>query len=200
MLNENKLNFRFGRAAQGDDEFAAEVLAGLASPQKRLPCRFFYDDLGSRLFEEITQLPEYYPTRTERSILRAHAPEMVEDMPHGSVLVEFGSGSSLKTEVLLEQLPRLGAYVSIDVSPGALQEAAMRLSRRFPALDIRPIVADFSYPPTLPTAPRRASSQAPPSATSLPSRPSGSCGCSGRCCRRGEASSWASISKRTCAR
>ncbi len=151
MPNENKLNSRLGRAAQGDDEFAAEVLAGLASPQKRLPCRFFYDDLGSRLFEEITQLPEYYPTRTERSILRAHAPEMVEGMPHGSVLVEFGSGSSLKTEILLEQLPRLGAYVSIDVSLGALQKAALRLARRFPTLDIRPIVADFSYPVPIPS-------------------------------------------------
>lgn len=151
MLHENRLHPGMDRAPRVEDEFAAQVLAGLASAQKRLPCRFFYDDLGSRLFEEITQLPEYYPTRTEASILRAHAPEIVEDIPEGSALVEFGSGSSLKTEILLRQLPGLGAYVSIDVSLSALQEATLRLSKRFPTLDIRPIVADFSYPIAMPT-------------------------------------------------
>ena len=150
MLNKNMLNSQNFGLARDDDEFAIQVLTGLSSSQKRLPCRFFYDKLGSQLFEEITQLPEYYPTRTETSILRAHAPEMVEDIPQGSVLVEFGSGSSLKTEILLKQLQGLGAYVSIDVSHSALQEAALRLSQRFPALDVRPIAADFSYPVAMP--------------------------------------------------
>jgi dimethylhistidine N-methyltransferase len=150
MLNQILLRSQPANLPEGDDNFATEVLAGLSSSQKRLPCRFFYDDLGSRLFEEITKLPEYYPTRTEAAILNAHAPEMVEDIAQGDVLVEFGSGSSLKTEILLEQLPQLGAYVSIDVSPSALREAAHRLSRRFLNLDVRPITADFSYPVALP--------------------------------------------------
>ena len=90
------------------DDFAAAVLDGLSRPQKTLPCRFFYDARGSELFEEITRLPEYYPTRTETAILEAHAAEMAEAVPAGGVLVEFGSGSSLKTEILLRQLPQLG--------------------------------------------------------------------------------------------
>ena len=84
-----------------DDEFASAVLGGLSRPQKTLPCRFFYDARGSELFEAITRLPEYYPTRTETAILKAHAAEMVEGLPEGGVLVEFGSGSSRKTEIVL---------------------------------------------------------------------------------------------------
>ena len=100
------------RFALDDDEFANAVLDGLSRPQKTLPCRFFYDARGSELFEEITRLPEYYPTRTETAILEAHAAEMADGVPDGGVLVEFGSGSSLKTEILLGELPRLGAYVA----------------------------------------------------------------------------------------
>jgi dimethylhistidine N-methyltransferase len=133
-----------------EDDFAAAVLDGLSRPQKALPCRFFYDARGSALFEEITRLPEYYPTRTETAILEAHAAEMVEAVPAGGVLVEFGSGSSLKTEILLRELPRLGAYVCIDVSKSALEDAARRLQARFPTLDVRPIVGDFSRAPALP--------------------------------------------------
>jgi dimethylhistidine N-methyltransferase len=134
----------------GGDEFAVAVLDGLSRPRKTLPCRFFYDARGSELFEEITRLPEYYPTRTEAAILRSHAAEIAGELPKGGALVEFGSGSSLKTEILLEQLPRLGAYVCIDVSEDALKDAAKRLASRFPGLDVRPIVADFSYPVALP--------------------------------------------------
>jgi dimethylhistidine N-methyltransferase len=130
--------------------FAAEVLRGLSGPRKTLPCRFFYDARGSALFERITRLPEYYPTRAETAILRAYAGEMAAGVPDGAVLVEFGSGSSLKTEHLLERLPRLGAYVPIDVSPSALADAKRRLAARFPWLDIRPIAADFAYPVALP--------------------------------------------------
>jgi dimethylhistidine N-methyltransferase len=132
------------------DEFAAAVLDGLSRPRKSLPCRFFYDARGSELFEEITRLPEYYPTRTETTILEAHAAAMAEGIPDGGVLIEFGSGSSLKTEILLRELPRLGAYVSIDVSDSALRDAAQRLRARFPTLDVRPIVGDFSCPVALP--------------------------------------------------
>jgi dimethylhistidine N-methyltransferase len=133
-----------------DDEFASAVIGGLSRPQKTLPCRFFYDARGSELFEEITRLPEYYPTRTETAILKAHALDMIDGLPDGGVLVEFGSGSSLKTEILLQQLPQLCAYVMIDVSQAALAGAKQRLARRFPALDVRPIVGDFSFPVGLP--------------------------------------------------
>jgi dimethylhistidine N-methyltransferase len=147
-----------GFARAEEDDFAAAVLDGLSHPLKSLPCRFFYDARGSELFEEITQLPEYYPTRTEAAILEAHAAEMADGLPAGSVLVEFGSGSSLKTEILLRQLPHLGAYVCVDVSESALAAARARLAARFPTLDVRPIVGDFSravvFPPDLAERPK----------------------------------------------
>jgi dimethylhistidine N-methyltransferase len=133
-----------GIARAEEDDFAAAVLDGLSRPHKSLPCRFFYDAAGSALFEEITQLPEYYPTRTETAILEMHAAEMAEAVPAGGVLVEFGSGSSLKTEILLRHLPQLAAYVCVDVSESALAAARDRLVERFPALDVRPIVGDFA--------------------------------------------------------
>jgi dimethylhistidine N-methyltransferase len=133
-----------GLARAEEDDFATAVLGGLSRPHKTLPCRFFYDARGSDLFEEITRLPEYYPTRTETAILEAHAAEMAEGVPDGGVLVEFGSGSSLKTEILLRHLPHLGAYVCVDVSESALDGARDRLAARFPTLDVRPVVGDFS--------------------------------------------------------
>ena len=133
-----------------ENDFAGAVLEGLSKPSKTLPCRFFYDARGSELFEEITRLPEYYPTRTETAILRAHAPAMADGIAEDGVLVEFGSGSSLKTEVLLDKLPRLAAYVAIDVSESALRDAKQRLMARFPKLDVRPLVGDFSFPVALP--------------------------------------------------
>jgi dimethylhistidine N-methyltransferase len=133
-----------GLARAEADDFAVAVLDGLSRPHKTLPCRFFYDARGSALFEEITRLPEYYPTRTETAILKAHAPEMADAVPEGAMLVEFGSGSSLKTEILLRQMPQLGAYVCVDVSESALAGARERLARRFPELDVRPLVGDFS--------------------------------------------------------
>jgi dimethylhistidine N-methyltransferase len=139
-----------GIARAEADDFAAAVLDGLSRPHKSLPCRFFYDARGSELFEAITRLPEYYPTRTETSILEAHAAAMAEAVPDGGVLVEFGSGSSLKTEILLRHLPRLAAYVCVDVSECALVAARDRLVERFPALDVRPIVGDFARPTALP--------------------------------------------------
>jgi dimethylhistidine N-methyltransferase len=133
-----------------DREFAASVIDGLSKPRKSLPCQFFYDARGSELFEEITRLPEYYPTRTEIAIFDAHAAEIASRMDDGAVLVEFGSGSSRKTEILLSCLPRLRAYVPIDVSESALEEAKRRLIKRFPALAVRPIAADFSRLSALP--------------------------------------------------
>ncbi|MBU1212937.1 MAG: L-histidine N(alpha)-methyltransferase [Alphaproteobacteria bacterium] len=129
-----------------DLEFARALLIGLRAPEKSIPCRFLYDARGSELFEDITQLPEYYPTRTETAILEACASEIRDATPAGSLLVEFGSGSSTKTEILLSALDRLSGYVAIDISPSALDEAAKRLSTRFPDLRIFPVVGDFSRP------------------------------------------------------
>lgn len=121
-------------------------MAGLSKPQKELPSRFFYDSAGSALFEEITHLPEYYLTRTETEILNAHAAEMIGALPESGVLVEFGSGSSRKTEILLQHAPSGVTYVPIDVSESALAQASRRLAEHFPGLDIRPAVGDFSAP------------------------------------------------------
>jgi dimethylhistidine N-methyltransferase len=137
-------------AVRADAEFASAVIDGLSRPQKSLPCRFFYDARGSQLFEEITRLPEYYPTRTESRILADNAAEIVAGVPDGAILVEFGSGSSRKTEILLEHLPRIAAYVPIDVSMSALEEARRRLAARFPKLEIRPMLGNFARPMALP--------------------------------------------------
>jgi dimethylhistidine N-methyltransferase len=133
-----------------ESELAIAVIDGLSRPKKSLPCRFFYDARGSELFEEITRLPEYYPTRIETGILEDNGHEIVEGIGDRGVLVEFGSGSSRKTEILLRQLPPRVAYVPVDVSESALSEASARLANRFPGLDIRPIVADFSHAVRLP--------------------------------------------------
>jgi dimethylhistidine N-methyltransferase len=127
-----------------ESEFAHAVVKGLSEARKSLPCRYFYDARGSELFEEITRLPEYYPTRTEAQILRANADDMIAEIGEGDLLVEFGSGSSLKTEILLDRVETSIAYVPIDVSESALIEAKARLMLRYPTLDVRPIVADFS--------------------------------------------------------
>src|SRR5262249_48636516 len=98
-----------------DEDFVTAVIDGLSRPQKTLPCRFFYDARGSELFEEIPRLPEYSLTRTESHILAANAAEIVSGVPDQGVLIEFGSGSSRKTEILLEQLPHIASYIPIDV-------------------------------------------------------------------------------------
>jgi dimethylhistidine N-methyltransferase len=133
-----------------EDEFAFSVIEGLSKACKVLPCRYFYDARGSELFEEITRQPEYYPTRTEARILEDNADEIVEIIGDGELLVEFGSGSSLKTEILLDRILPSVAYVPIDVSEAALADAKARLAKRYPVLDVRPIVANFSRAVTLP--------------------------------------------------
>jgi dimethylhistidine N-methyltransferase len=132
------------------EEFAAAVLAGLARPPRSIPCRFFYDAFGCELFEEITQLPEYYPTRTETALLDAHAKEIAALVGMGRLLIEFGSGSSRKTSLLISALRDLVAYIPIDVSAESLQEAAGWLSLRHFGLKTEPVVADFTKPVTLP--------------------------------------------------
>jgi dimethylhistidine N-methyltransferase len=127
-----------------DPEFASEVVAGLSASPKTLPTRFLYDARGSELFEQITELEEYYPTRTEIDILHEAAPEWASTLPRDTTLVEFGSGSSIKTEILLAASGNITAYVPIDVSKAALDEACQRLQARFHELDIVPLEADFT--------------------------------------------------------
>jgi dimethylhistidine N-methyltransferase len=137
------------------DEFASAVLEGFGCKPRRLPCRFFYDARGSALFEEITQLEEYYPTRVETALLEAYGAEIAERMGDARVLVEFGSGSSRKTSLLLSALASVSLYVPIDVAGESLAEAAEWLSERHDGLAIRPLIADFTKTRTLPIAARR---------------------------------------------
>lgn len=132
------------------DEFARAVLEGLSRSRKELPCRYLYDARGSELFEDITALDEYYPTRTEARILREAAGEIAARTQPGACLIEFGSGSSTKTEILLDTLPGLAAYVAVDVSDSALEDARLRLRDRYPRLRVETVVADFWAPVELP--------------------------------------------------
>lgn len=134
-----------------DQELLTAFVMGLGQTQKSLPCRFFYDQRGSALFEKITEQPEYYPTRAETAILEARARYIAELTPPGSLLIEYGSGSSRKTEILLENLTSLAAYIPIDVSQSALIDAKLRLNKLFPALNILPFEGDFTQAITLPS-------------------------------------------------
>ncbi|MTJ81223.1 MAG: L-histidine N(alpha)-methyltransferase [Telmatospirillum sp.] len=131
-------------------EFRDAVLAGLAHPRKSLPSKFFYDAEGSRLFDRITELPEYYPTRTECRILRDHAGDIAGLIGPGVRLVEFGSGAGIKIRLLLSALDRPAAYVPVDISRQHLLTATARLAREFPGLPIVPVCADYTRPFTLP--------------------------------------------------
>jgi len=131
------------RDAGGVDlAFRADVLAGLAEPQKAIPARWFYDDAGSQLFEDITQLPEYYPTRAETAILRAHAGRIAALVGPGRAVVEFGSGSSIKTPLLLSAC-QPSAYVPLDIAGDFLRASSAALARKFPGLPVWPVEADF---------------------------------------------------------
>jgi dimethylhistidine N-methyltransferase len=130
------------RQSSADPAFRRAVLAGLAAPIRAVPARWFYDRRGSELFEAITQLPEYYLTRADAALLEAHSPEVARIAGTGSVVVEFGSGSSAKTPLLLRAAaPR--AYVPVDISGEFLRQSAEALQAEFPDLPIRAVEADF---------------------------------------------------------
>ncbi|WP_341990916.1 L-histidine N(alpha)-methyltransferase [Azorhizobium sp. AG788] len=137
-------------AASGS--FAADLARGLAATPKRLAPKYFYDAVGSALFEDITELPEYYPTRTEVEILTTHAADIAALVPAGAALVEFGSGSSTKVRLLLSHLRDLSAYVPVDISRDFLEEAAQALRADVPGLTVLPVAADFTQPFALPDA------------------------------------------------
>ncbi len=135
-------------AALTDD--LAEILEGLSRPQKALSPKFFYDEEGSQLFERITEQPEYYPTQTELAIMREHADEMADLVGPQASLIEFGSGSSLKTRLLLKHLHDPAVYVPVDISRELLVASAESLDQEFPGLEVLPVVADFTHPFELP--------------------------------------------------
>ena len=128
-----------------DPAFRADVLHGLADRPRAIPARWFYDRAGSELFEEITRLPEYYPTRVETALLAEHSAEVAKLAGPGRAVVEFGSGSSTKTPHLLGAVEP-AAYVPIDISGDFLRESANALAADFPKLHIEPLEADFTRP------------------------------------------------------
>jgi len=132
-----------------DDELD-ELIEGLRKPEKTISPKYFYDERGSQLFEEITRLPEYYPTETELGIMQDNIGEIASLVGRQASLIEFGSGSSLKTRVLLEHLDELAAYVPVDISEDHLLESAKQIREEFPGLDVLPVVADFTQPFQLP--------------------------------------------------
>ena len=134
-----------------EGDLLAEVIDGLSKPPhaRTLPCKFFYDEAGSRLFDQITELPEYYQTRTELSILQGCAAELADRLGGGVTLVEYGSGSSYKTRVLLDALD-LARYVPIDISRWYVLTSARKLAEEYPGLDVRPICADYGQTIRLP--------------------------------------------------
>ena len=134
------------------EHFRDDVLAGLRLARKQLPCKYFYDARGSRLFEEICELDEYYLTRTELSILLRHAEDICGTIGEEVLLIEFGSGSSIKTRVLLDHLRDPAGYVPIDISRSALIAASRRLSSKYRALKVIPVCADYTAHVTLPAA------------------------------------------------
>ena len=132
-----------------DPAFRADVLAGLAAPVPAIPARWFYDHRGSELFEEITRLPEYYPTRTETALLSRISAEIAALVGGGEAVIEFGSGSSTKTPILLRAV-QPSAYVPVDISGDFLRESAAGLQEEFPDLPVYPVEADFTRQFALP--------------------------------------------------
>ncbi len=129
-----------------DPHLAAEALEGLLAPTKTLPPKFFYDAAGCALFDDITRLPEYYVTRTERALLGSIAPELGELLPSGAALVEFGASDEAKASLLIAHLRTPAAYVPIDIAAGALAALRARMARSHVGLPVLPIAADFIRP------------------------------------------------------
>ncbi|MDA0999214.1 MAG: L-histidine N(alpha)-methyltransferase [bacterium] len=141
-----------------DSSLLKEVLQGLRHEPKSLPCKYFYDERGSHLFEEICALEEYYPTRTEIGIMERHAAEMAAAIGPGSMIIELGSGAGIKIRLLLGELEAPAAYAPVDISRAHLLNAAEQLRADCPELEILPIFADFTHPFLIPAArkpPRR---------------------------------------------
>ncbi|MEO0587995.1 MAG: L-histidine N(alpha)-methyltransferase [Planctomycetota bacterium] len=136
------------------DDLVAEAIAGLSETPPTLPCKLFYDRAGSELFNRITELDAYYPTRTELSIMADHAADMAEAIGPKAMIVELGSGSSTKVHHLLDALDHPVAYAPIDISRQHLLDSAARLAADYPAIDVLPVCADYGQPLELPSPSR----------------------------------------------
>jgi dimethylhistidine N-methyltransferase len=143
-MSRSHIALRSARDAEGREEFAADVQSGLKNTPKRLKPKYFYDAAGSALFDRITELPEYYPTRSEIALLEVHAPAIAALFPPGCALVEFGGGSSRKARIVLGAAASVEAYVPIDISGDYLREDAARLRRDLAHLSVIPVVGDFT--------------------------------------------------------
>ncbi|MFZ0608502.1 MAG: L-histidine N(alpha)-methyltransferase, partial [Xanthobacteraceae bacterium] len=144
MASATQTALRAASSVETSEPFAADVLAGLTAKPKHLSPKYFYDAAGSALFERITQLAEYYPTRCELALLREHAPAIASLFPANCALVEFGAGSSKKARILFGAAATIEAYVPVDISGDFLQQEAAALRRDFPRLAVHPVVADFT--------------------------------------------------------
>jgi dimethylhistidine N-methyltransferase len=141
------------------DTILTDVISGLTQRKKRLPAKLFYDERGSHLFDRICELPEYYPTKTEVSITRKFAPEMAEAIGPAAALIEYGSGRSEKTRLLLDHLKEPAAYIPIDISKEHLLASAKRISSAYPGLEVLPVCVDYETPFSLPVPMKRVSSR-----------------------------------------
>jgi dimethylhistidine N-methyltransferase len=137
--------------APGTEEFRDDLLHGLRGMPKSVPCKYFYDETGARLFDEICTLPEYYPARVETALLRAHSGEIAALAGRGAEIMEFGAACGEKIRILLDALHHPLAYVPVDISENWLGTAVERLARDYPALRIYPVIGDFAAPLCWPT-------------------------------------------------
>lgn len=133
-----------------DAIFLRDVLHGLSQPNKCLPCKYFYDPIGSKLFAEICQLDEYYLTRAEQDILQRHGPAIADCLGEQVALIEYGSGSSDKTQLLLDRLHEPAAYLPVEINGAQLRQTVDRMAQLYPRLEVHPVEADFTQPFDLP--------------------------------------------------
>src|SRR5262245_525363 len=143
-LARSVLRYSARHEAAASETFADHVINGLGDDPKWLSAKYFYDAAGSELFEEITRLPEYYPTRTELGILQANAVAMAAYIPLAAALIEFGTGSTRKARILIEAAPQVAAYVPVDISGDFLAQEAAALRRELWNIAILPVTADFT--------------------------------------------------------
>ena len=157
-LARSALRYSARHEAAASESFAEHVVHGLSDSPKWLSAKYFYDTVGSDLFEQITLLPEYYPTRTELKILHDHARAMSGYIPLSAALVEFGTGSTKKARILIDAAPQLAAYVPVDISAEFLNREAAAVRRDLPWLAVLPVAADFTrdfdLPPQIRSRPR----------------------------------------------
>lgn len=153
-MNSTALDVELHDLKPDADDMLGDVLRGLAQEPRRLPSKYFYDARGSRLFERICEQPEYYLTRAELALMHAHLPDIADALGPGVLLVEYGSGSGIKTRLLLDHLHDPVAYMPVEISRSALRASIEQLAEDFPGIEMLPVCADFTRPIGLPR-PRR---------------------------------------------